>query len=88
MNTLAIDLPPIEAEKTVEVTVRVNGNTHFLNYKVELFRWEDWRQSTEPRAVTLKRIIDHYDNQWSLMQIGTPTDAFVPVMFRKVQSTL
>jgi len=85
MNPVCISLPPIEAEKAVEVSVRVNGQTNVFNYRVELFRWEDWWFPPEPRAESVKRIIAAYDRDWQLMQIGTPDEKGISIMFRRIR---
>ncbi len=84
MNTIALALPPVEAEKTVEVSVTVNGHTTMLRYRVELFKWQDWWTPPEPRAESVKRMIQSYDPHWQLCQIGAPDDAGIPIMFRHV----
>lgn len=89
MATVSIELPPVEAEKTVEVEVRVNGRKSLLSYRLEVFNWGEWCRPKERRAECLKRIISSYDRQWQLMQIGTPTEKIIPIMFRRVgQSTV
>jgi hypothetical protein len=83
MATVSIELPPVEAENTVEVEVRVNGKKSLLSYRLEVFHWGEWCRPQERRADCLKRIINTYDGQWQLMQIGTPTEQIIPIMFRR-----
>ena len=83
MATVVIELPPVEAEKTVEVEVRVNGTRSLLSYRLEVFHWGEWRRPRERRAECLKRIISSYDRKWQVMQIGTPTEQIIPIMFRQ-----
>jgi hypothetical protein len=84
MNTVSIELPPIDAEKSVEVEVRVNGKKSLLSYRLEVFQWREWCRPEEQRVECLKRMIQSYDRQWQLMHIGTPTEQMVPIMFRRV----
>jgi hypothetical protein len=84
MNTVSIQLPPINTESSVEVDVTVNGHRQRLKYRVEVFRWEDWCGPTETRAEGIRKMLAQYDRHWQLMQIGSPTDATVPLMFRHV----
>lgn len=84
MATVSIELPPVEAENTVEVEVRVNGKRSLLSYRLEVFNWGEWCRPKERRAECLKRMINSYDREWQLMQIGTPTEQMVPIMFRRV----
>ena len=87
MHTVSIELPPFEAEKTVDVEVRVNGRRSLLSYRLEVFNWSEWRRPQEHRAECLKRIISSYDKDWKLMHIGTPTEQIVPIMFRRTVHT-
>ena len=84
MATVSIELPPVEAENTVEVEVRVNGKKRLLSYRLEVFQWQEWCRPREHRAECLKRMISSYGSEWQLMQIGTPTEQAVPIMFRRV----
>jgi hypothetical protein len=84
MSTVSIQLPPIETDDYVEVDVTVNGKRKRFNYRVEVFRWEDWCHPWEERAEGLKRMITAYDRAWQLMEIGTPTALDVPLMFRRI----
>jgi hypothetical protein len=84
MSTISIHLPPIEAEKAVDVEVSINGMKRKLIYRVEVFRWEDWCQPLEGRAECVKRMISAYDKNWRLLEIGSPTDREVPLTFKRV----
>jgi hypothetical protein len=87
MATVSIELPAFEAEKTVEVEVRINGRRSLLSYRLEVFNWGEWCRPKERRAECLKRIISSYDKGWQLMQIGTPTEQIIPIMFRRTGQT-
>ena len=84
MATVSIELPPVEAEKTVEVEVRINGRRSLMSFRLEVFHWGEWCRPSERRAECLKRIIGSYESGWQLMQIGTPTEQIVPILFRRI----
>jgi hypothetical protein len=84
MNNIAIQLPAIRAHHFAEVSVTVNGERKHYQFRVEIFRWDEWKQQSEDRASTLRRIILNYDKQWQLVQIGGASDEYIPVTFRKV----
>ncbi|HEY4613408.1 MAG TPA: hypothetical protein VII11_10520 [Bacteroidota bacterium] len=84
MQTVSIQLPPIEAEGYVDVDVTVNGKKKQFKFRVAVFEWSEWRKPSEPRAVAVKRMIDSYDKDWQLLQIGNPTELSVPLMFRRI----
>ena len=54
------------------------------NYRVEKFNWEYDEDDVSSRVRSLKQMIDDYDDNWQLFQIGTPTEKEIPVMFRKI----
>ncbi len=84
MNTISIALPPIEAEKAVEVSVTVNGHTQMFRYRVEVFKWRDWWNPPEPRAESIKRMIKAYGASWQLLEIGAPDETGIPIMFKRI----
>ena len=84
MQALSIQLPTIETDHYVEVDVTVNGERRQYKYRVEVFRWEDWSRPSEARALAIKRMIEAYDKKWQLLQIGSPTESAVPLMFKRV----
>ena len=84
MQTVSIQLPPIEAEGYVDVDVTVNGKKKEFKFRVAVFEWSEWTKPSEPRAETLKRIVASYDKNWQLLQIGSPTETSIPLMFRRI----
>ncbi len=84
MSTISIHLPPFEAERTVNVEVSVNGKARRLNYRVEVFHWQDWCGPSEERAEGIKRMIAGYDKNWQLLEIGAPTDRDIPLTFKRI----
>jgi hypothetical protein len=84
MSTVSISLPPIEADDSVEVEVRVNGQKRKYSFRVEVFKWAEFCRPAEHKAECLRRMVEAYDSNWQLMEIGSPSEADVPVMFRRV----
>ena len=83
MSKISIQLPPLDAEDKVEVTVVVNGKRRKYDYRMELFAWEEYAQPEEQRADCLKRIIHGYDEDWELVQIGEPSEREVSILFER-----
>ena len=81
MPKVAIELPPVDTDDKVEVELTINGVKRKLTYRVELFNWADFVQNGDDRVTCLKRMIDTYDKDWRLVQIGVPTDTNIPIMF-------
>ncbi|NNF04423.1 MAG: hypothetical protein HKN17_08150 [Rhodothermales bacterium] len=83
MNEICIHVPTLRDEQTVEVEVTVNGVRRLMNYRVESFDWTLGGQDVRGRIDRLRSLIDTYDPDWELVQIGVPDGDLVPVMFRQ-----
>lgn len=83
MPTISIQLPAIDADQQIEVEVKINGRKKKYNYRVEIFAWEDCPDPAEEKVQCLKRIIEGYDKEWQLIQIGNPSAKTIPIMFRQ-----
>ncbi|MFC1556958.1 hypothetical protein ACFL4Q_05270 [candidate division KSB1 bacterium] len=71
MSEIAIQIPPLEeVEQLIEIEVKINGQRRRFNYRVEALRREACEEPVEERAACLKKMIDAYDKQWKLVQIG------------------
>lgn len=81
MNQICIRIPPVAPEETIELDVTVAGARRLMQYRVESVDCADI--SAAERAARLRAFIDGYDPRWALVQIGTPTDTRIPVMFRQ-----
>jgi hypothetical protein len=82
MPSINIQLPAMDAEHSVEIDVRVNGEKKKYHYRIEIFKWEGCEQTTS-HAECLKDMIGKYDQDWRVVQIGGPTNHSIPVMFKQ-----
>lgn len=82
MPSINIQLPAMDAESSIEIEVRINGEKKKYHYRVEIFKWEGCEQSTT-HAECLKSMINEYDDNWRVIQIGGPTNQSIPVMFKQ-----
>ena len=83
MPSITIQLPAIEADQQVEVEVKLNGKKKTYHYRVEIFAWEQCPNPNEERALCLKSLIEGYDQDWQMIQIGAPTEKTIPIMFKQ-----
>lgn len=88
MPKVSIKLPPLDAEDKIEVTVVVNGKSRKYDYRMELFAWEEHAEPDEHRAQCLKRIVEGYDENWSLIEIGEPSEREVSILFERRERAL
>ena len=83
MASINIQLPSMDAESSIEIEVRVNGEKKKYHYRIENFKWEVCEES-QSHAECLKNMIRHYDDNWRVIQIGGPTNHSIPVMFKQI----
>ena len=85
MASINIQLPAMDADHAIEIEVRINGEKKKYHYKIEIFKWEDCSQPNN-HANCLKEMINQYDDQWQVIQIGGPTESKIPVMFKQMNN--
>ena len=83
MNEICIHVPSLDKQQTVEVAVTINGKRRLMNYRVESFDWSVSNGGPVHRIERLRNMIESYDSDWELVQIGVPDGQLVPVMFRQ-----
>ena len=81
MSVINIQLPAAEGDQIIEVDVKINGEKRKMHYRVEIFSWEECEKEEE-KAECLKKIIQHYDKDWQLVNIGSPSEKTIPLMFK------
>lgn len=79
-------LVPDEVEQNIEIEVRINGKKKTIQYRVELISWEGNQVPPKDKVTVLRHIVHEYDKNWELVEIGTPTEENIPLMFRKKNS--
>lgn len=87
MREIVILIPDTEPEQNVEIDVRINGRKKTLQYRVELVSWEGTQPSNDEKFTKIKHKIEEYDQDWELVEIGSPDNENIPLMFRKRRIT-
>ena len=82
MSSITIQLPTMEAEQSIEITVKINGSKQKYNYKVEIYPWNKCKKE-EIKAQCLKHMIEEYDPSWQLVHIGAEGQKEIPIMFKQ-----
>jgi hypothetical protein len=82
MEQVCIPVPMPAAGETLELEVTAGGTTHLMQYRIETLRWNA-DAGPEARFEQLRTFIQHYDPDWTLVQIGAPGDGVVPITFRQ-----
>ena len=82
MKEICVNLTELEADETVEVEIRVRGKNQELRYRVEAFDLTESNVEAS-RVDQLRILIQAYDPNWELVQIGIPDQEVIPVMFKQ-----
>ncbi len=85
MANISIQLPAIEAEHSIEIEIKINGNTQKYHYRVEIVPWQEC-PNPDDKIQCLRTAISKQEPQWKLVQIGNATEQSVPLMFREVMN--
>ena len=88
MNEICIHVPSLRENQTVDVEVTINGEKQIMNYRVESIDWTKGGRHISDRIAFLRSMINGYDEDWELVQIGVPDGDMVPVMFRRRQAVM
>ncbi|WP_266368339.1 hypothetical protein [Tellurirhabdus rosea] len=81
MAHIAVPIPTLPGKQEIEIEVTINGKKQELHYRIELFYWEDCPVPSIDRVECIRQMLAHYDQDWTLYYIGTPTEEFVPITF-------
>ena len=85
MREVILQIPTLDTEQNIEIEVKINGKKRALHYRVEIVAWRDYARETTDKVEVIRRVIRDRDRDWQLVQIGIPTDATIPIMFRRRQ---
>ena len=83
MLNLAIPIPNVPGQQDFEIEMTMNGHRQKLHYRVEVIEWTDCRMSSENRVDCIRDVINEYDQEWMVYNIGAPTAEYVPITFIK-----
>ncbi len=83
MDSLSIQIPRLQGDQEIEVDVKINGIRKTYNYRIEIFFWEDCETPKDNRAGCIRELVEKYDHSWELIHIGSPTEEYIPITFRK-----
>jgi hypothetical protein len=81
MAIINIQLPAIQADKEVEIEIKINGSGKKYLYRVEIIPWEDCPDQSA-KINCLRESIDKFSSDWQLVQIGSATEKNIPLTFR------
>ena len=83
MAHIATPIPSTQGKQDIEISMTINGKKQEINYRVELFYWEDCAIPKVNRVECIRDMLSDYDEDWMLYFIGEPNEDFVPITFVK-----
>ena len=83
MREVVVQIPTLETEQNIEIDVQINGKKRRMKYRVEIVEWDTEDGEIVDKVSTIRRVVKEHEKDWELIQIGTPTEANIPIMFRK-----
>ncbi len=83
MKEVVILIPDFDQDQNIEIDVRINGRTQTMQYRVELLDWEGNDVPPKEKVQVLRHKIESYDKDWELVEIGSPVEKGITLMFRK-----
>ncbi len=83
MSHIAIPIPSGFGKQDIEIEIKINGQRKQVQYRVELFYWEDCDIPQVNRVECVRSMLKDYEDDWLLYYIGEPNDDFIPITFVK-----
>jgi hypothetical protein len=83
MSDIVIHVPAADAQQSIEIDVKINGLKKTIRYRVEIIDSEIDSCPSDEKIRVLRNVIDAYDNDWELIQIGAPINKSIPITFRQ-----
>lgn len=87
MSHIAIPIPTGVGKQDIEIEIKINGQRQQVQYRVELFYWEDCAIPQINRVECVRNMLKDYGEDWLLYYIGEPNDDFIPITFVKKKQT-
>lgn len=85
MLQLSVPIPNIKGKQEIEIDMTINGQKQKMHFMVEVFPWEACVVDTDNRVDCIRELVSDYGQEWSIYNIGIPTDDYVPLTFVKTE---
>lgn len=85
MLQLSVPIPNIKGKQEIEIEMTVNGQKQKMHFVVEVFPWEQCTKSDDNRVDCIRDLVHDYGEEWTIYNIGIPSDDYVPLTFVKTE---
>lgn len=83
MLQLSIPIPSLTGRQEIDIEMKINGQKRNMHFRVELYQWDDCKTVEENRIECIRDLIKDYGEEWTIYNIGMPTENYVPLTFIK-----
>ncbi len=83
MLQLSVPIPNIEGKQEIEIDMTINGQKQKMHFMVEVFPWEACVTESDNRVDCIRELVHDYGSEWTIYNIGIPTENYVPLTFVK-----
>jgi len=85
MLQLSVPIPNITGRQDIEIDMTINGQKQKMHFMIEVYPWEICEEQSENRINCIRQLVTDYGNEWTIYDIGMPTDKYVPLTFVKTE---
>ena len=84
MLQLSVPIPHFTGRQDIEIDMTVNGKKQKMHFIVEVYPWKSC-DDPENRIHCIRKLVSEYESEWTVYDIGIPTDNYVPLTFVKTE---
>lgn len=85
MLQLSVPIPNITGRQDIEIDMKVNGQSQKMHFIIEVYPWDSCEDQAEKRINCIRQLVQDYGSEWTIYDIGIPTEKYVPLTFVKTQ---
>jgi hypothetical protein len=83
MLQLSVPIPNVAGRQEIEIDMTINGEKQKMHFMIEVYPWETCPGNRENRIECIRDLVKDYGNEWTVYDIGIPTEKYVPLTFVK-----
>ena len=83
MLQLSVPIPNITGRQDIEIDMTVNGKKQRMHFMIEVYPWDTCQDQEDNRINCIRQLVNDYGKEWTIYDIGIPTDNYVPLTFVK-----
>jgi hypothetical protein len=85
MLQLSVPIPNITGRQEIEIDMTINGQKQKMHFMIEVYPWKMCPSDQENRIQCIRDLVRDYGQEWTIYDIGIPTEKYVPLTFVKTE---